>query len=288
MKKSLLMASAAAVAVLMASCSNKGNDELNNSDDSLSYAYGVGYGSHISEQYLEGANEGDKYDALMKGIEEGIKGDSIMKYYVVGLQIGDELRQESENGLMNDSTLKLDKDKVFFALKKAIAKEELKMTKEQSGEVIQEIVRKKLEAASISKYGDYKKQQEAFLTTNGKREGVVTTESGLQYKIVKAGNGAKPTLNDIAVVYYKGTLTDGTEFDSTEKHGGKPAEMPLASLIPGWKEALQLMPAGSKWKIYIPSNLGYGSNDMGTIKPYSTLVFEVELLEVKPAAQPQQ
>ena len=95
MKKSLIMVSAAAVAVLMASCSNKGNDELNNSDDSLSYAYGVGYGSHISEQYLEGANEGAKYDALMKGIEEGMKGDSIMKYYVVGLQIGDELRQES-------------------------------------------------------------------------------------------------------------------------------------------------------------------------------------------------
>ena len=157
MKKSLIMISAAAVAVLMASCSNKGNDELNNSDDSLSYAYGVGYGSHISEQYLEGANEGAKYDALMKGIEEGMKGDSILKYYVVGLQIGDELRQESENGLMNDSTLKLDKDKVFYALKKAIAKEELKMTKEQSGEVIQEIVRKKLQSASISKYGEYKK-----------------------------------------------------------------------------------------------------------------------------------
>ncbi|MBP5137017.1 MAG: FKBP-type peptidyl-prolyl cis-trans isomerase [Paludibacteraceae bacterium] len=287
MKKSLLFVSAA-VAVLMASCSNKGNDELNNADDSLSYAYGVGYGSHISEQYLEGANEGAKYDALMKGIEEAVNsGDSILKYYILGLQIGDELRQESENGLMNDSTLKLDKDKVYYALKKAIAKDSLKMTKEQSGQVIQEIIRKKLESASLSKYGEYKKQQEAFLTQNGKREGVVTTESGLQYEIIKAGNGAKPTLNDVAVVLYKGSLTDGTEFDSTDKHGGKPADMPLASLIPGWKEALQLMPAGSKWKIYIPSNLGYGSNDMGVIKPYSTLVFEVELLEVK-AAQPQQ
>ncbi|MBO7337563.1 MAG: FKBP-type peptidyl-prolyl cis-trans isomerase [Paludibacteraceae bacterium] len=287
MKKSLLFVSAA-VAVLMASCSNKGNDELNNADDSLSYAYGVGYGSHISEQYLEGANEGAKYDALMKGIEEAVNsGDSILKYYILGLQIGDELRQESENGLMNDSTLKLDKDKVYYALKKAIAKDSLKMTKEQSGQVIQEIIRKKLESASLSKYGEYKKQQEAFLTQNGKREGVVTTESGLQYEIIKAGNGAKPTLNDVAVVLYKGSLTDGTEFDSTDKHGGKPADMPLASLIPGWKEALQLMPAGSKWKIYIPSNLGYGSNDMGVIKPYSTLVFEVELLEVK-AQQPQQ
>ncbi len=119
-----------------------------------------------------------------------------------------------------------------------------------------------------------------FLEENKKKAGVVTLPSGLQYEIMKAGEGPKPTINNTVKTHYHGTLIDGTIFDSSVKRG-QPAEFPVGGVIQGWVEALQLMPVGSKWKLYVPYNLAYGERAAGQeIKPYSTLIFEVELLEI--------
>lgn len=129
-------------------------------------------------------------------------------------------------------------------------------------------------------YKDWNKQNEDFLATNKEKAGVTTTASGLQYEVIKMGNGPKPTAESTVKVHYAGTLIDGTEFDSSIKRN-EPAEFPVIGVIPGWTEALQLMPVGSKFKIYIPQNLAYGSTGAGdVIKPFSTLIFEVELLEI--------
>ena len=129
------------------------------------------------------------------------------------------------------------------------------------------------------------KESEAFLAANKTNEGVVTLPSGLQYKILKVGTGEKPTLDDTVVCNYKGTLINGTEFDASEKHGG-PSTFPVKGVIAGWTEALQLMPVGSKWQLFVPSSLAYGPNGPGDIGPNATLIFEVELVSIQktPAA----
>ena len=130
------------------------------------------------------------------------------------------------------------------------------------------------------KYKDYIDQNEAFLAKNKGKAGVTTTASGLQYEVIKMGTGTKPTAQNTVKVNYVGTLIDGTEFDSSVKRN-QPATFPVSNVIPGWTEALQLMPVGSKFKLYLPAAIAYGPNGAGeVIKPFSTLIFEVELLEI--------
>ena len=130
------------------------------------------------------------------------------------------------------------------------------------------------------KYGDTKAQGEQFLAENALREGVIVTESGLQYEVIKMGKGKKPSATDRVKVHYHGTLIDGTVFDSSVERG-EPITFGLNQVIAGWTEGLQLMPVGSKFKLYIPQELGYGSRNAGSIPPYSTLIFEVELLGIE-------
>lgn len=130
-------------------------------------------------------------------------------------------------------------------------------------------------------YKEYKEQNEAFLAANKSKTGVITTASGLQYEVIKMGKGPKPTPESNVKVNYAGTLIDGTEFDSSYKRG-EPIEFSVGGVIPAWTEALQLMPVGSKFKLYIPQELAYGeAGRPDVIKPFSTLIFEVELLEIK-------
>jgi FKBP-type peptidyl-prolyl cis-trans isomerase FklB len=126
-----------------------------------------------------------------------------------------------------------------------------------------------------------KKEGDAFLAENKQKEGVVTLPSGLQYKIIKAGEGKKPKQEDTVVCHYRGTLINGTEFDGT--HGpGEPATFKVTGVVPGWREALKLMPVGSKWQLFIPPVLAYGERGAGaTIGPNATLIYEVELLAIK-------
>jgi len=138
---------------------------------------------------------------------------------------------------------------------------------------------KKAESNKVQ-YKDYIDQNEAFLAKNKDKAGVTTTASGLQYEVIKMGTGTKPTAQNTVKVHYVGTLIDGKEFDSSVKRN-EPATFPVSGVIPGWTEALQLMPVGSKFKLYLPSKIAYGATGAGEIiKPYSTLVFEVELLEI--------
>src|ERR1700679_4066109 len=124
-----------------------------------------------------------------------------------------------------------------------------------------------------------------FLAANKAKDGVVTLPSGLQYKILKAGTGPKPAATDTVSVNYRGTLINGTEFDSSYKRG-QPATFGVTGVIKGWTEALQLMPVGSKWQLFIPSDLAYGERGQRTIEPNATLVFEVELLSIQPKTPP--
>ena len=143
-------------------------------------------------------------------------------------------------------------------------------------------LRLKQQAQQQEKGAAAQKEGEAFLAANKTKEGVVTLPSGLQYKILKAGTGEKPTVDDTVVCNYKGTLINGTEFDASEKHGG-PATFPVKGVIAGWTEALQLMQVGSKWQLFVPANLAYGPQGPGDIGPNATLIFEVELVSIQKA-----
>jgi FKBP-type peptidyl-prolyl cis-trans isomerase FklB len=161
------------------------------------------------------------------------------------------------------------------------------MTEEKAREVIMKFVStreaekaKKQEEINQVQYKEYIEQNEAFLVKNKEKSGVTVTPSGLQYEIVKMGNGPKPTAESTVKVHYVGTTIDGTEFDSSVKRN-QPAEFPVSGVIPGWTEALQLMPVGSKFNLVIPQSLAYGARGAGeVIKPFSTLLFQVELLEI--------
>ena len=144
----------------------------------------------------------------------------------------------------------------------------------------------KVQDAELAKAGEANmKEGEEFLAANKTKDGVVTLPSGLQYKILTAGAGAKPTASDTVVCNYRGTFINGTEFDSSYKRG-QPASFPVGGVIKGWTEALQLMPVGSKWQLFIPADLAYGERGRGPIEPNAVLVFELELLSIQPKAPP--
>ncbi len=144
-------------------------------------------------------------------------------------------------------------------------------------------VSKKQREAAQKKAEENLKAGEAFLTENSKKEGVYTLPSGLQYKVLKAGTGPKPSFTDTVECQYRGTLIDGKEFDSSAKYGEKPVSFKVTQVIAGWTEALQLMPVGSKWQLFVPSKLAYADRGAGRdIGPNSTLIFEIELVGIKP------
>ena len=195
--------------------------------------------------------------------------------YAVGANFGIGLKQQQ---------LDLDPAMVAQGVKDALAGGKLAMTNEEAGAVLRELqaeLQKKQEA-TMAQVGDAnKKEGAAFLAANKSKEGVVALPDGLQYKIVKAGNGPKPTAGDTVVCNYRGTLINGKEFDSSYKRG-QPASFPVSGVIRGWTEALQLMPVGSKWELYVPAELAYGERGAGAdIGPGATLVFEVELLSIQ-------
>ncbi len=195
--------------------------------------------------------------------------------YMLGMDIGNSLRQF--NG-------KFDLDKVVEGMKDVLEGRELKMSTERAREVKKAFfaqLRKEKEEAQKSVAKKNREEGEKFLKENAKRPEVKTTESGLQYEVIKMGDGPKPKATDRVKVHYRGTLVDGTEFDSSYKRG-QPATFALNGVIKGWTEGLQLMPVGSKFKLYLPPELAYGSRGTpGPIGPDSTLIFEVELLGIE-------
>lgn len=174
-------------------------------------------------------------------------------------------------------------------LKDALAGGKTLLTEEQAQTALMQVqseLRQKQQEKMQAETAENKKQGEDFLSANKSKEGVVTLPSGLEYKILTAGTGPKPTAGDTVECNYKGTLIDGKEFDSSAKHGG-PATFPVSGVIKGWTEALQLMPVGSKWQLFIPPDLAYGGRGAGPeIGPDSTLIFEVELVGIKQPEKP--
>ena len=182
-------------------------------------------------------------------------------------------------------------DVLLKGLRDALAGQKLAMSDadlDATMSALQQEVNQRQTQARAKEAEDNKKSGDAFLDDNGKKDGVVTTASGLQYKVVKAADGKKPTDADTVTCNYRGTLIDGTEFDKSE--AGKPASFQVGMVIPGFKEALKLMPVGSTWQFFIPSSLAYGERGAGNvIGPNTTLIFEVELVSIKgtpPASGP--
>lgn len=200
--------------------------------------------------------------------------------YALGFTIGQDIRTKMAGAGMTED---IDLKEFMRAFAVALDSMPGALNEMQMKEVV---TRKSLEmrAKQISErskqFEAQQAQGQAFLAENAKRPGVVTTASGLQYEIVQAGKGPKPTANDKVKVAYRGTLMDGTEFDNSANHGGS-VEFMAGEVIPGWTEALQLMPVGSKWKIWLPYEIAYGERGAGEdIPPYATLLFDIELIDI--------
>ena len=195
--------------------------------------------------------------------------------YAIGTDVGRKLKSQS---------IEVDPAIVERALRDALSDTKPAMTDDEMRATLMDLqkqLREKQMAAAKELGEKNKKEGEEFLAANKSKEGVVTLPSGLQYKVLKAGEGQKPKPSDTVECNYRGTLIDGTEFDSSYKRG-QPATFPVSGVIKGWTEALQLMPVGSKWQLFIPSDMAYGERGAGAgIGPNSTLIFDVELLSIQ-------
>ncbi|MFI8558935.1 FKBP-type peptidyl-prolyl cis-trans isomerase [Pseudomonas putida] len=190
--------------------------------------------------------------------------------YGIGRQLGGQLRDNPPPGISLEAIVAGLTD-AFNGVESRVSEADLSASFKVIREVMQAEAAAKAEAAAAA--------GKEFLVENGKREGITTLASGLQYEVITAGEGAQPTRESNVRTHYHGTLIDGTVFDSSYERG-QPAEFPVGGVIAGWTEALQLMNAGSKWRLYVPSELAYGAQGVGSIPPHSVLVFDVELLDV--------
>ena len=234
---------------------------------------------------------GPKLNEFIKGMKDAINLEE-QSAYAHGLSIGVQFSQQmlpQFNTMLygEDSDTKANTDQLLSGLVSTLKNQDLAISKTEANELVQNEFEKAQEDQMARQEEDMKSQYEdaiasgnEYLAENAKREGVITLPSGLQYEVLTKGNGAIPTSSDQVKVHYHGTLIDGTVFDSSVERG-EPAVFGVTQVIPGWTEALQLMPVGSKWKLYVPYDLAYGTADRGEIKPYSNLIFDVELISIE-------
>lgn len=308
------MAAMAIAVAAMVSCGQTRPPKANlQSDiDTLSYVIGVELGNEIKSSgmleqqlHVDSAHMAD----FLRGVNEAamIGDDKSKAAYMAGLQIGSQLNQQilanmESQYFGNDSTKKFSRDNVLAAFNGILAGSETLMTidtcitlyqkfmqemqkrameqRQAEMERQQEEYMKQLDKENAEKWADNRAANEKFLAENKQKEGVQTTASGLQYKVLKEGTGKVPTADQTVKVEYEGRLIDGTVFDASSKHGDEPAVFSPNRVIKGWKEALTMMPVGSEWELYIPQDLAYGPQDQGEIKPYSTLIFKVKLVDI--------
>lgn len=289
MKKfSIVAALAIAVASFVASCGNSGSNKpnLKNDVDTLSYAIGLTQTQGL-KQYLVQMDVDTTYmDAFIKGLREGANaGDDKKKAaYYMGIQIGQQISNRMVKGINHelfgeDSTKTISMKNFLAGFIQGVKEKKGLMTVEQASQVAQMKMMAIKSKHMEEEYGPLKKKGEAWMAANAKKAGVKTLPSGVQYKVIKEGNGAMPKDTSLVTVNYEGRLIDGTVFDSSYKRG-QAVDLRANQVIKGWTEALVHMPAGSVWEVYIPQELAYGEREQGQIKPYSPLVFKIELIKV--------
>ena len=258
-------------------------NKLTTASDSMSYAAGL-YVSQGIERYLQQEYQIDT--AYIQDVVAGFNyatehtADPQYKAYNAGCQMARMLFSHIIPSMQEELTGTRDSinmDLLVAGFRNVLAGDSTLMNRQDAYNFFEQRIRADREAAAAV----YKTQNEKWLADNKTREGVVTTASGLQYKIIKQGTGSIPTANDKVTVKYEGKLIDGTVFDSSYKRSSPTSEFGVNQVIKGWTEALCLMPVGSKWELYIPAKLAYGSQTTGPIKGNSTLIFTVELVSIK-------
>ena len=260
--------------------------------DSLSYSMGMaqtqGLKDYLSKQLKIDVNYMDDF---VKGLKEGVAESSQAKAaYYAGTQIGQQILRQMMPGLNKElfgaeSTKSISLDQFMAGFISGVTGKDGKMTVDSANQVARRLMEQVKNDALMEQYGDNKKAGEDFMAqqkklAKKKKSGITVLPSGLMYKVLVKGDGPVAKETDKVKVKYEGRLIDGTVFDSTEKHGGEPATFSPSQVIKGWTEALTLMPVGSKWQLYIPQELAYGNRDAGQIKPFSALIFDVEVLEI--------
>ncbi|MBR2630280.1 MAG: FKBP-type peptidyl-prolyl cis-trans isomerase [Bacteroidaceae bacterium] len=287
MKKISMMAAAVAMtAMTMVSCDGGTNASLKDGVDTLAYNLGVAQADGLKQYMTMQLGVDSAYmDEFIKGVKEGAVNevDAKKSAYMKGLEVGGQVQQMAkgltQEVFAEDSTQSVNVKSLLSGLVAGL-KGTAGMTADEAYEKFNSQLEPIREANLEKQYGENKAAGEKYLEENKAKEGVTVTESGLQYKVLVAGDGALPTDTSTVQVNYEGKLIDGTVFDSSyERNQPFAVDMAQPRVIEGWVEALKLMPAGSKWEITIPQELGYGSQNMGQIKPFSTLIFTVEVLK---------
>ena len=290
MKKIMFVAAMAIAAATFTGCGNSTPKASLKSDvDTLSYAIGMAQTQGLKEYLVGGLGVDTAYMAeFIKGLNEGANaGDNKKKAaYYAGIQIGQQISNRMVKGInheiFGDDSTKTISLKNFMAgfVSGTTGKGGL-MTVDSAQNVAQTMMQA-IKARELEKtYGPNKEAGEKFLAENAKKEGVKTLPSGVKYKVIKEGNGAIPADTSLVKVHYEGKTIDGKVFDSSYKRG-EPINLRCNQTIKGWTDAMVHMPAGSTWEVYIPQNLAYGEREQGDIKPFSMLIFKIELLEVNP------
>ena len=283
MKKTVLCSVLAAglVAMGLTSCNKKSGAALADGVDSLSYAFGVLNGTDLAMGLKQYPKKVD-IDQFIRGMQSTVNSDSAKFSYEFGAAIGSNMKQQIEQ--MGKQGIEMNKEEILSALFATLKEDSTLISRAQAEEVFRngmqaiQLKKQKEEAEKLANTPEAKKNKadgEAFLAKKAKEAGVQKTASGLLYKVIKEGKGEKPVENDKVTVSYKGTLIDGTQFDASEK-----VPMSVGQLVPGFNEALMLMTPGSKYEVYIPAELAYGTNPNPRIRVNSTLIFEIELLSV--------
>lgn len=288
MKKLSILAASAIVAATLASCGKSTPKANLKSDvDSLTYAIGMAQSEGLTEYLVRQGVDTTYIKEFIKGLNEGANaGDDKKKAaYYAGIMIGQQVGKQMYEGINqqiygDDSTQTISKKNLLAGFISGVTGKNGLMTKEEAQMYAQTKMDAVRAKALENQYGDNKKAGEEFLAANAKKEGVKTLPGGVQYKVIKEGNGALPKDTSMVVVHYEGKTVDGKVFDSSYERK-EPANFRANQVIKGWTEALVHMPAGSVWEVYIPQEKAYGSRDAGTIKPFSALIFKIELIDVK-------
>jgi FKBP-type peptidyl-prolyl cis-trans isomerase FklB len=289
MKKLTFVAAMAIAAATMMSCGgNNPKPSLKSDVDTLSYAIGMAQTQGLMEYLANAKGVDTTYIAeFVQGLTDGAGSadDKKKAAYYAGIEIGQQIQNQMVKNINytifgNDSDKTISLNNLMAGFISAITKKDMRMTVKEADSTANAMVEIVKAKAQEEKYGEEKKKNEDFLAENAKKEGVVTLPSGVQYKILKEGNGAQPADTSTVVVNYEGKLIDGTVFDSSYERN-EPATFGVGQVIAGWQEALKLMPKGSEWELYIPQDKAYGARETGKIPPFSTLIFKVELVDIK-------